>query len=744
MLDLSEDTLAIIVFTAGGGSFDPTFPITETEGKGNIQFDPDKDGGVWVWWSNDVTYDDDTDLTFIVPYDEDTGLIPPEGMDHARAWEVAAPYYLSETLPKASDPSDRSIQYTIKKRKTQDTVVRRTFCPNWYPDRQATQSATLVTTGFGAVDLGSIQTITESYNAVLSPIPIVCYGYSGAFCMDLGVSKAVSLNIIRTCPPLSECDDTSVNSKKWTNAKWISTLKRIMDRWQMMTNGSWLYLLRPKNERLNDGDPAIDPMREYYTEIDGERCYLTGYPVVYKDSPQTISCTIPIAIGTVYPQREELDRITVRFIGEGLETKSREYPMTRLFMLPDPSEVWGGNATGYTWTYENNEYHATNGGQVVAYENASHTRFDPKTVQKFASFLEQGDPIRYSVYAILTRIGLNGASKLITSTGTWKVVPSSANDLCIVRILAVGGGGGGGGCGRQKDQSPMSDVKGGGGGGSGNIVQVALTVDYGAYGTTGFKIAFQTIGAGGRKGYAGYYETDRFGHQGDYMPEQGAAYMNGGDGGNTIVMINDAQRLVAFGGTGGVGGSMGEKDGITGYAGGEGGTGYNSGGAGIFWTGDTPLSEAQANPGGGESALDGQGGYSGVVRQKRIGDSDVYIYAGGGGGGGAAYSEPGLEDSGNIIYGKASNGQAVQQAQIVEIGGRDTDVHTVQNSENSVTGRGAGGGGGGGIYEYRYASAAIGIGLEGEVYGLRGYDGKAGGAGWGYIVVVNGTIEAWQ
>ena len=321
--DIKDYTPAVLVFSAGGGSFTADGQITCD--KGTIEYD--SDNNIWVWWHDTYNFSEDMTVTFgNVPYNNETGLVPPEGMSSVVAWNVAAPYFEHRIITTNPDPG--TFQYTIRKRDaTTSAMVRRTFLPSWAPLRQAEQSVTLVTAGYPSLDFGYIQKITETYAATLWPKPIVCKGYSGAFCMDLGVTKQVTVNFLRTCgtwpkdpehPTESECDDSSGNSKRWSNAKWVSEVKKVLDRWQMLSNGSRLYILRPDNPRLlSDDEQSSDPMHTYYTEICGERCYLTGVPVVYDENPQTISGSVTFAIGTVYPQRPEADTINIEFWESG-------------------------------------------------------------------------------------------------------------------------------------------------------------------------------------------------------------------------------------------------------------------------------------------------------------------------------------------------------------------------------------------------------------------------------------------
>ena len=697
-----EDELdAMIIFSPGGGTFNRATGSVQfatevgEEPIGHITYDPLK--RLWVWWAETLDRSEDVHIKFKMPISNETGLTVPEGMEYVQSWYVSAPYF--NEVPDA----DRVIEYIIRETTHQDSQIRRTFYPLWYPARRPTQSMLLVTPGYGTIDMGHIQSISETYNASLKSIPIVCYGYSGAFCMDLGVEKDISVEFIRTSLPLPadpahptpyECDDSSADSKRWTNAKWISFLKTLMDRWQMMSNGSLLYLLRPSSERLmTDADEsAVDPMSELYTEIIGEHCYITQVPVVYSNTPQTISGSLSIAIGTIYPKSPEAELIKVKFYGlNGQDPVIRKYPLTSLFLLPDPVEVWGTSMISETT-------------RVVAWKKSgSDTLYDFKTLQQMNTFLMPGTTNDYRVYAETEEM-TDADYVLLTSNGTVTIYPT-AGMKCMVSITAVGAGGGGGGTSIPVAEkfaglfSPKNTkAYGGGGGGSGYVSTWPLTI------STPIELDI-SIGIGGNGGVSGYYDTTDLGGKGDYNHAS-----DGVAGGPTIVTIRTQTDEITRSVPGGLGGNSGENEGT-------GGGGYRTGGNGGKRARD------DGTPGEG----DGNGGSKGYAYagDNSSGDRIEGDSSGGGGGAGGYLPTEAISayDLQRLNNARGSNGQ-----------GASPDGY---DSDNTSAGYGGGGGGGGGRADYDSA----GISGRRGLWGIKGYPGKRGGNGWVLIYVSGGTID---
>lgn len=719
----SNPTSSILVFNPSGGQFTNESLISEITKTGFCNYDYLKDR--WVWYTNaplsSLMVDKKLELKFSVPYSPTTGLMPPSGIERADGWESSAPYFLSETLPLTewqTLPDDHTIVYTITGYLPIDSSVKRTLSPHWVPAQRDRQSAILVTTGYGAVDLGHIQSINETYDASLSPIPIVCFGYGRSFCMDLGVTKTISLSVIRTNPMV--INEDSEDSRDWSNAHWISYLKTLLDRWQMMTNGSQLYLLRPTSDRLKTGTEN-DPMRQYYTEITGDRCYVTGLPIDYKDSPHTIAGTITLAIGTLYPQKPEVERVPVAYYQNQNATPVIRYlPSTTLFMLPDPSEVWGPSSSNNIWTESGGSYYVT-GSIVTGYSNVplNGRFFSPKTIQALDEFHILPEDV-YAIYAKSTQLDSSNSALVLTNRVITVSPDPQTSAPTVILVTLVGGGGGGGGCGRPVDPetNPMTipQCTGGGGGASGYKTTLSFVLDK-SFST--YNIGF-SLGQGGTGGSAGWYEVYYIGHSKAFPRND--SEMNGTDGTPTVVYLggqgtsSDHVRIVsALGGEKGYGGSI-NKEGVYGAGGIE---GYHKGGNG--GTVNSPHGE----DGDGESSAPGKKGLGGPP----ILSSSPTPYFGGGGGGGGGYFETGLNNMGN-----ASNARYSQDL----TPGGGVDYSDRPEGDSTVASYGAGGGGGGGSKDHR---ALEGMFDDAKLWGYRGYDGKDGGRGWAYIIVTNGSIS---
>ena len=143
---------------------------------------------------------------------EDNGLEPPPGFDSLRSWEMQAPYHEFEFrngVPYYGDLEDH-YELTLE-RPTIDNTVQCSVYPYWKPSREDRLRCLLTASGLGSLDLGNIQSIDTTFNSKLTTIPIVCYGYKGTFCMDLGVTKTIMLSYMRVNP--DTVDNSSADSR---------------------------------------------------------------------------------------------------------------------------------------------------------------------------------------------------------------------------------------------------------------------------------------------------------------------------------------------------------------------------------------------------------------------------------------------------------------------------------------------------------------------------------------------------
>ncbi len=378
----------------------------------------------------------------------------------------------------------------------------------------------------GTIDLGTIQDISDSYSAILTTIPVVPLGYSGTFCMDTGVQRSLSVSVVRVSPVNPIDNSEATDSTQWSNAKWIRTLKELMDRWQMMTDGVKLHMYVPA-DRVNNV-PPIDNKYTGASSTKSVNAYITSMPITYtSDSVHKVSMTISFKIGTIYPEPPKLKTNEITVYKDDTSTgKIFSYPADSYSALPRcPSGIISESSELFIgWKL--------NGAGSIKYP---------------------GDPFKVSDVSKLYAqyVSYNGAGELVEGSGSKTIsVPAGAS---LVTICAVGGGGAGGGI----SDVPISDYSwycsgtyvvrsGGGGGGSGqlSVRRVKLAED-----TTQLHIY---IGKGGQT--------------------------EGANGEATVVRIGSETGKVLVRAMYGYGGGANKS-------GGPGGEGYNNGGSGGKWLG---------------------------------------------------------------------------------------------------------------------------------------------------------------
>jgi len=623
--ELVDEAAFVLSFEAGGGTFKensaPMIKIKKCKSKdGNGQiidtlsipsaytdyssaflmetYDGNK---VYVWA---LAYNDCTEIEISIknlPTEPTTGnnkIEPPSGFNSVLNWEMISPYYKF-----LKGTSDTEYEVTLN-RSTIDNVRQALVLPVWVPTNDDRLRAIIVASGLGSLNFGDIQSVNTTYNSRLTTIPIVCHGYTGSYCMDLGVSKTISLSYIRTSP--QSPDNTVANSVQWDNATWISKLKEFTDRWQMRTNGNLFYLKRPNNPRLANGFNDNDPAADYIEEINGENCYITSAPVQYlAGHPYMIKGTINLTMGTLYPKQTPATMIQVTMKWD--ESNSRperniylQYPKYTDAVAPSIPYIWTPIQSGDNYIYAASLYY---------YKN------NVKTTLLAGSYFRPNPDGTTTIYADLATIDSAG-QKLITIAGggSFTITPSGSNDMVITAYLIGGGGGGGGGAmdytyyATDKDRFRGS---GGAGGASGEYGSYTYTVA-----PTGAITVTYSIGSGGSGG-----ET-RIGYN--------TAGEDGHSGGNTSITVNGATNTVN-GGAGGPAAARWDNPGT--------------------WS-VTPGNNSYKGGNGGQcetfSAYDGQSGTaptgqfnmgSGGLRNIN-GDITMNNYVGGGGGGGGAIIIP--------------------------------------------------------------------------------------------------------
>ena len=646
----------VISLDVGGGMWDDPLPkaqITaayDTDGNA-VQFDntissfvptvTDTEEIVLVWYSDNANATrievSLTDMPYVRSSSDMSGMRPPVGFDSMTSWEAMVPYY------KLTTPSSGAFDTTYEMKRPSTEHIRHVVMrPFWVPARDGHLRCLTVTPGLGSVDFGTIQGISETYNASITSIPIVCYGYTGAFCMDLGVTRTVTVSYIRVSP--NNPDNDSYDSRDWDNATWIRRFKDLTDRWQMRTNGSVLYIKRPNLERSDNGmpdgsPPADDPMKSYMTEIEGQNCYISSGPVRYTDgNPYKIASSVTFRIGTLYPKQPAYLTTKVTYVWEGVEGRSFTvtYPSNISVALPMFPGTWLPIINGNTVTY------ASQWQRVIGGSSSG----NPKDPKEFFTTTPASSEPGVMTFRVKTET---------YTDATWALIPYAHDgDTYTVSggttiILVAMGGGGGGGLGAGSSDGPYS--YGGGAGASGVCKQVSQTY------SDGFCTVRGTIGAGGNGGTwpSGPQPTD------------------GTGGGATTVYVNDIPRLYVTGGAPGKNHAYGYGDG----AGGSGDGIYNfSGGSG-----------GMRDPGHIRDSTDGscptgQTNYGKAGLCFSQGSSSRFYCFGGGGGGG-----PVIFDTPTDYFGgtppKGGDG-----------GGDDGTTYT--DPQPGVYGGGGGGGRGGG------------------------------------------------
>ena len=672
-----DDCPFVLVFDPAGGSFQSgnwitsrdmpipsiTYTINNVSTTENLLYDNDTVTGKGHWlWFKDTTATEISDISINnIPYSEGTGLTPPPGIGHATQWSITAPY---EHSVNGSTWTGLKLR-----RSSQDSICQKTIYPDWEPIRSTQQRAFLMAPGYGSIDLGHIQGITESYSSSVIQTPIAVFGYAGAFCMDMGVKKEITLNYIRTQP--TKPDNNSGDSREWTNSQWLESLKKIMNRWQLMTNGNRFYLLRPKSDVEND------PMLTYTDEIKDLNCYVSNLPIPYGDTPQAIKGSITLAVGTLYPKQRELTQKKIVYNHRNSnDPNNSDYNLIngdistttagKWLSVPSPNILWHPT-TDWSNIYGVWEYTHTpdveGGSTYTAYANANTIVDLNQVAENNNGELIFTARVDYSGTAIVIK-----ATKDNVTPGTEITRTFEAQSAQVAITMACVGGGGGGGCGRIAETDDTSRyyagggsykynwfrVAGGGGGGSGSYDYK----DFISIGNTGRRFTVKyTIGAGGTGG-----------------ANPNNAKQTGGNGSPSTVTISVPGDSWAIRGNGGSGGE-GANDTWPGDAakGGAGGSGLASANGGNGGQKNIPSSGGGMPTTPAQSVSAGNGGTAGDDRYSGSRDISIRgsdgnwgrpcdgIDVGGGGAGAVCYSDisstPGRGGDGAWAGGTAGDGR---------------------------------------------------------------------------------------
>lgn len=241
------------------------------------------------------------------------------------------------------------------------------------------------------IDLGSIQSLTNTITASVEQLGITAKAVENAFVFDSGVTENYNVSFFRTNPTVVY-DDYSHDSTQWSNGFWLyNMLKYVVNRYQALTDGIKIYYV-----------PDI-PTRELYDGFgymlgendnviaSGINCYVNTFTPSYVNGvPYSISGQINFSIGGLYLNDVSKSNIiyyaNFEVLSNSYSTDSTNlvkysddrsfgpmaYPSSWLayvspdFPTLDPSTVyWSTSKTGSGDTYTQNDPVTVDGGGTL-------------------------------------------------------------------------------------------------------------------------------------------------------------------------------------------------------------------------------------------------------------------------------------------------------------------------------------------------------------------------------------------
>lgn len=330
-------------------------------------------------------------------------------------------------------------------------------------------------------DFGEIQSISTTYTASLTTVPIVIYGFRNTMCIDTGVKKDLTFSYLRV-NPTNPNDSSTTDSSRWSNAKWLREIQEAMNRWQVYTDGFQVTYTMDSSDK--DLFPDIDD-NVYVSSI--------TFPIS-NTSSQYISGQISLKVGTLTTSSSDVPtQYTMRFYrSQG----SSEYfdiivPEGASYPLPSAQSSW-------------------------ATEEAENLRMFSHWVGQsgISGNYEVGDAVTVTGDIEFYGMWVTGRVYFYTEDSTHTI----SSDCTRIGIGVCGGGGGGAGY-PEGFVGEARTVGGGGGAGGGT--------DFAVYSTTTFPSTLSfVIGTGGEGGTSG-----AGGDGGDTYVEQLALRGYGGQGG---------------------------------------------------------------------------------------------------------------------------------------------------------------------------------------------------------------------
>ena len=203
------------------------------------------------------------------------------------------------------------------------------------------------------LDVGSVTNLTQNITKATSTIPLVSMGADRAFQLETGNTMQYTISFKRKNPV--NHDNTSADSTQWSNRKWYDEMTKLVDRWQMKTDGCRMTY---KPEITNPYVPAID-VNGYIKML--TRNYTSKYNELIEGSIQFI-------VGTIYtmksPKAQPEQRTYIPlFLDCGVNGETEEqtkelrtkYALNGIVYtvesrngtinLPDMPPLWGGYST---------------------------------------------------------------------------------------------------------------------------------------------------------------------------------------------------------------------------------------------------------------------------------------------------------------------------------------------------------------------------------------------------------------
>ena len=177
-------------------------------------------------------------------------------------------------------------------------------------------------------DLGIMQSLTESFTTGISSMATPTMTSANTFITNMNCKESISVEIVRKCPDIRIgkndkgedviLNDLSDNPLDWTNRKWITEVRKLVDRWQSATDGIKLLYI-PRGMRIievldqyvgvGDNYDLLGYIKEFdengnnsglLFEQDGSTYVLTGYNGIISSYTDTYTATTNRAISVSF------------------------------------------------------------------------------------------------------------------------------------------------------------------------------------------------------------------------------------------------------------------------------------------------------------------------------------------------------------------------------------------------------------------------------------------------------------